>query len=164
MSLRTRRQGAAIVAKKGSLWAERYFDVEALTLHFKGQQTFTSTDFAFARKQSLVTALLYYKLSLHSLHLKSTLHQWRDRLFTNAKTVFWNIQFRDDSRSNASLGLNTPFIPRMQPFEACIIEISICVYSRLALTFLCNGSSVTMTSKFLWKLVDCCITYVTEQL
>jgi len=28
-----------------------------------GQQTFTSTSFAFARKQSLVTALLYYKLS-----------------------------------------------------------------------------------------------------
>jgi len=25
MSLRTRRQGAAIVAKEGSLWVERYF-------------------------------------------------------------------------------------------------------------------------------------------
>ena len=28
-----------------------------------GQQTFTSASFAFPRKQSLVTALLYYKLS-----------------------------------------------------------------------------------------------------
>jgi len=28
-----------------------------------GQQMFTSTGFTFARKQSLVTALLYYKLS-----------------------------------------------------------------------------------------------------
>ena len=28
------------------------------------------------------------------------------------KTVFWNIHFRDDSRSNASLGLITPFMPR----------------------------------------------------
>jgi len=27
-----------------------------------GQQTFTSTSFAFARKQALVTALLFYKL------------------------------------------------------------------------------------------------------
>jgi len=31
-----------------------------------GQQTFTSTSFAFARKQSLVTALLYYKLNFLS--------------------------------------------------------------------------------------------------
>jgi len=75
MSLQTRRQGAAIFAKRGSLWVERDFDAEALTLHFKGQQTFTSTNFAFARKQSLVTALLYYKLSLHSIHVKSTLRQ-----------------------------------------------------------------------------------------
>jgi len=29
------------------------------------------------------------------------------------KTVFWNIQFGGDSRSNASLGLNRPFIPRL---------------------------------------------------
>jgi len=57
MSLRTNRQDAAIVANRGSLWAERYFDVEALTLHFKGQQTVTTTSFAFARKQSLVTVL-----------------------------------------------------------------------------------------------------------
>jgi len=56
MSLRTTRQSAAIVAKKrGSLWAERYFDTRT--------PTFTSTSFAFARKQSLVTALPYYKLS-----------------------------------------------------------------------------------------------------
>jgi len=75
MSLRTRRPGAAIVAKRGSSWAERYFDVEALILHFKGQQTFTSISFAFVRKQSLVTALLYYKLSLDSIHVKSTLRQ-----------------------------------------------------------------------------------------
>jgi len=27
-------------------------------------------------------------------------------------TVFWNIHFRGDSRSNTSLGLVTPFIPR----------------------------------------------------
>jgi len=40
-----------------------------------GQQTFVSTGFAFARKQLLVTALLYYKLSLHSIHVKSTLRQ-----------------------------------------------------------------------------------------
>jgi len=52
---------------------ERYFGVKALTLQFKGQQTYTSTSFAFAGKQSLVTALLYYKLSLHSIHVKSTL-------------------------------------------------------------------------------------------
>jgi len=76
MSLRTRRQGAAIVAKRGSLCTERYVDVEEPKLHFEGQQTFTSTSqFAFARKQSLVTALLYYQLSLHSIHVKSTLHQ-----------------------------------------------------------------------------------------
>jgi len=46
-----------------------------------GQQTFTSTSFSFAHKQSLVTALLCYKLSTallqteHSIHVKSTLHQ-----------------------------------------------------------------------------------------
>jgi len=75
MSLQISRQGAAIVAKRGSLWVERCFDVETLTLHFKGQQTFTSTSFAFARKQSVVTALHYYKLSLHFIHVKSTLRQ-----------------------------------------------------------------------------------------
>jgi len=36
-------------------------------LHFKAQQTYTTTDFAIARKQSLVTTLLYYKLSLHTV-------------------------------------------------------------------------------------------------
>jgi len=101
MSLRTRRQSAAMVAKRGCLWTERYFDIEALTLHFKGQQTFTSTSFAFARKQSLVTALLYYKLSLHSFHVKSTLHQWRDTLFTNAKNSVLEHSVQRDSQSNA---------------------------------------------------------------
>jgi len=56
MSLRNRRQGAAIVAKKEVVC------VPNVTLML-GQQTFTSTSFAFARKQSLVTALLYHKLS-----------------------------------------------------------------------------------------------------
>jgi len=45
----------------------------------------TSTSFAFALKQSLVTPLLYYKQSLHSIHVKSTFRQWRNRLLTNAK-------------------------------------------------------------------------------
>jgi len=35
----------------------------------------TSTSFAFALKQSLVTPLLYYKQSLHSIHVKSTFRQ-----------------------------------------------------------------------------------------
>jgi len=56
MSLRTRRQGAAIVAKKEVVYGPNV----TLTL---GQQTFTSTSFAIARKQPLVTLLLYYKLS-----------------------------------------------------------------------------------------------------
>jgi len=40
MSLRTRRQGAAIVAKRGSLWTEhyfteRYFDVRTTNVYVK---------------------------------------------------------------------------------------------------------------------------------
>ena len=34
----------------------------------------------------------------------------------------------------------------------------------LALSLLCNGTYVTMNQKFSWELVDCCVTYVTEQL
>jgi len=45
-----------------------------------------------ACKQSLDTTLLYYKLSLHPIDVKSILREWHDRLYTNAKTVFWNIQ------------------------------------------------------------------------
>jgi len=118
--------------KKRWLWAERYFDVEVLTLHFKGQQTFT-TSFAFARKQSLVTALVYYKLSLHSIHVKSTLRQWRDTLFTNAKnsvleySVYRRLQVKRVTR--AQHAIYTKATDRMQPLEACIIEISICFYS-----------------------------------
>jgi len=56
MSLRTRRQGASIVAKREVVYGPN------VTLML-GQQRFTSAGFAFARKQSLVTALLYYKLS-----------------------------------------------------------------------------------------------------
>jgi len=37
------------------------FGVKAQTLHFKAQQTYTSTSFAFAGKQSLVTTLLWHK-------------------------------------------------------------------------------------------------------
>jgi len=55
MSLRTRRQGAAIITKD-------VLSGPNVTLML-GQQTFTSTSFTFAHKQSLVTALLYYKLS-----------------------------------------------------------------------------------------------------
>ena len=60
MSLRTRRQGAAIVAKEEVDGPNVTLPNFTLML---GQQTFTSTGFAFARKKSLVTALLYYKLS-----------------------------------------------------------------------------------------------------
>jgi len=56
MSFRTRRQGAANVEKKEVVYGPN------VTL-ILGQQTFTSTSFAFARKQSLFTLLLYYKLS-----------------------------------------------------------------------------------------------------
>jgi len=63
-----------------------YYGVKALTLHFEGQQSYTSTSFTFAGKQLHVTALLYFKLSLHPIHVKSTLCYWRDnRLLTNAK-------------------------------------------------------------------------------
>jgi len=45
---------------------ERYFSAKTLKLHFKGQQTYMSTSFAIAGKESLVTTLLYYKLSFTS--------------------------------------------------------------------------------------------------
>ena len=59
--------------RRASLWAKRYFGVKALTLHFKGQQTYMSTSFVITDKQSLVATLLYYKQSLHPIHIKSTL-------------------------------------------------------------------------------------------
>jgi len=62
---------------------------------FKGQQTYIysmSTSFTITGKQSLVTALLHSKLGLHVIHVKLTLCLHCDRLFMNAKTVFWNIQ------------------------------------------------------------------------
>jgi len=46
--------------KRDSLLAESCFGVKALTLHYKGQQRHTSTNFAIAGKQLLVTTLLYY--------------------------------------------------------------------------------------------------------
>jgi len=104
-----------------------------------GQQTFTSTSFAFAGKQSLVTALLYYKLSTallqteHSIHVKSTLRQWRDTLFTNAKNsvlehlVQMRLQVKRVTR--AEHVIYTKATDRMQSFEACLTEISICFYS-----------------------------------
>jgi len=64
MSLRTRRQGAAIVAKKEVVYGQNV-TLPNVTL-ILGQQTFTSTSFAFARKQSLVTALLYNKPMLRN--------------------------------------------------------------------------------------------------
>jgi len=67
-------QGYNLHKTRVILWAEHYFCVKALTLHFKAQQTYMSTTFAFTGKQSLVTAQLYfyYKLSLHPIHVKST--------------------------------------------------------------------------------------------
>jgi len=47
--------------------------LKALTLPFKGQQMYTLTNFAIAGNQSFVTTLLYYKLNLRPIHIKSTL-------------------------------------------------------------------------------------------
>jgi len=55
MSLR-RRQGAQSLQKRGGLWVERYNDVRTTSVY-------VNYSFAFARKQSLLTALLYYKLN-----------------------------------------------------------------------------------------------------
>jgi len=48
MSAQTMHHMAIFTKEKAGLLAERYFVVKALTLHFKGQQTYTSTSFAIA--------------------------------------------------------------------------------------------------------------------
>jgi len=50
------------------------FGTKVLTLHFKAQQMHMTTSFKITGKQPLVTTLLYYKLILHFIHIKSTLH------------------------------------------------------------------------------------------
>jgi len=54
---------------------DRYlkFGAKTPTLHFEAQRMYTTTSSAIADRQSLVTALLYYKLSLHLNPVKSTL-------------------------------------------------------------------------------------------
>jgi len=50
----------------------------------------------------------------------------------------------------------------MQPFGACITEISICSFW-LALSLLCEVGYTTMNEKFSWELVHCYVAHVTDQ-
>jgi len=97
-----------------------------------GQQTFTSTNFAFARKQLLVTALLYYKLNILSTESQLYPSDVARRSRTQKNSVLeHSVQRRLQVKrvTRAQHAIYTKATGRMQPFEACIIEISICFYS-----------------------------------
>ena len=119
MSSRTMRHGATIFAKwRASLLAKLYFGVKALTLHFKGQQTYANK---FCSRMYTIacqyTALLWTELPSYPCKVNFTLVMC-ERLLANAKkTVFWIIQFWGNSRSNASLVLVMQFI--LRPLTEC---------------------------------------------